>query len=407
MAQRLAVYFDGTQAAWLDDERQLTRGSLAEFAAAIEGEDAEISVLIPGEDVLLTRAPLPPIRTASRRLQAARYALEDRLAGRVEQLHFALAGSADRAGGTPVAVIDLDRMTTVCDALDAAGIEATRILPDYMALPAPGADHWQLAASGDRVLARTEATAGFACDTDLWPIVAGALDAPMAATVYAIDAAEAQRLLAIDWAGDAESPALHLVVCADADALVAMLLAEPEALRGGANLRQGAFAPRSQFQSQWRPLMLTGALAAAWLVIAIVARGIETWQLDQRVDALHAQTLAAFHDAFPGVQNINDLRVQAEQGIRQLRGKGGAGGLFPLVQAVAAVTGQTDDLQVQSMQYRNGKLNLSLNGKNVKSVETLRAGFAQRDDIQLSVQGADASASGVQIRATVSPGASQ
>ena len=152
--------------------------------------------------------------------------------------------------------------------------------------------------------------------------------------------------------------------------------------------------------------MLTAALAATWLVVAIVARGVETWQLDQRIDALHQQTLAAFHDAFPDVQNINDLRVQAEQGIQQLRGNGGAGGLFPLVQAVAAVTGQTDDLQLQSMQYRNGKLGLSLNGKNVKSVETLRAGFAQRNNIQLSVQSADASASGVQIQATVSQGAS-
>ncbi len=219
-----------------------------------------------------------------------------------------------------------------------------------------------------------------------------------------MDAESARGLLDIDWGDEVDAPTLEFVACTDDDALLAMLLTQPDALRAGVNLRQGTFARGSQFQSQWRPLMLTGALAAAWLLVAIVARGIETWQLDQRADALHQQTLAAFHDAFPNVQNINDLRVQAEQGIRQLRGNGGAGGLFPLVQAVAAVTGQTDDLQVQSMQYRNGKLSLSLNGKNVQSVETLRAGFAQRDRIQLSVEGADASSSGVQIRATVSQG---
>lgn len=406
MARRLALYFDGEQAAWLDDDQQLRRGALSEFAATIDGVDAETSVIIPGEDVLLTRAPLPPIRAASRRLQAARYALEDRLAGRVEQLHFALAGTPDRAGETPVAVIDLDRMTALCAALDAAGIEVMRILPDYMALPAPAADRWQLAISNDRVLARTASAAGFACDADLWPVLAGALDTPMAATVHAADAESARSLLGIDWGHEVDAPALEFVACTDDDALLAVLLGQPDVLRGGVNLRQGAFARRSQFQSQWRPLMLTGALAATWLIIAIVARGIETWQLDQRADALHQQTLAAFHDAFPNVQNINDLRVQAEEGIRQLRGSGGADGLFPLIQAVAAVTGQTDDLQVQSMQYRNGKLSLSLNGKNVQSVETLRAGFAQRDGIKLSVEGADASSSGVQIRATVSQGAS-
>lgn len=404
MAQRLTLYFDGEQAAWLDHEQRLTRGALSEFAATIEGDDAEISVVVPGEDILLTRAPLPPIRSASRRLQAARYALEDRLAGRVEQLHFALAGAPDRDGETPVAVIDLDRMTALCDRLDDAGIEATRILPDYMALPAPDADRWQLAVADERVLARTAPTAGFACDADLWPLLARSLDTPVEAVVRAHDAARARALLDIDWGENVDAPATDTVEYADADALTAALLAEPGALRGSVNLRQGAFARRSQFQSQWRPLMLTGALAAAWIIVAIVARGIETWQLDQRIDALHQQTLAAFHDAFPGVQNINDLRVQAEEGIRQLRGSDGAGGLFPLVQAVAAVTGQTDDLTLQSMQYRNGKLSLSLSGKNVKSVETLRAGFAQRDGTQLSVEGADASSSGVQIRATVSQG---
>lgn len=406
MAQRLALYFDGQSAAWLDDDQALARGSLDDFAAAIDHGDSEVAVVIPGEDVLLTRAPLPPIRSAARRLQAARYALEDRLAGRVEQLHFALVGAPDRDGETPVAVIDLDRMTTLCDALDAAGIDAARILPDYMTLPVPDTSGWQIAATDAHVLARTDAAAGFACDADLWPVVAQALETPASATVRTADTGRAKRLLDIDWGEDSEAPEADVVGYTDADALLASLLAQPEALRGTVNLRQGAFARRSQFQSQWRPLMLTAALAATWLVVAIVARGVETWQLDQRIDALHQQTLAAFHDAFPDVQNINDLRVQAEQGIQQLRGNGGAGGLFPLVQAVAAVTGQTDDLQLQSMQYRNGKLGLSLNGKNVKSVETLRAGFAQRNNIQLSVQSADASASGVQIQATVSQGAS-
>ncbi|HET7315512.1 type II secretion system protein GspL [Salinisphaera sp.] len=407
MARRLALYFDGERAAWLDYERRLARGTLDEFAAAIDREDAEISVVIPGEDVLLTRAPLPPIRAASRRLQAARYALEDRLAGRVEQLHFALAGAPDRDGETPVAVIDLERMTALCDALHAAGIEATRILPDYMALGAADAGRWQMAMIGERVLVRTGPAAGFACETDLWPILAPSLEPPPAATVRARDEARAHALLANDWGENSETPTetptIDFVSYTHDDALIAALLAEPEALRSGLNLRQGAFARRSQFQSQWRPLLLTGILAAIWLVVAMVARGVETWQLDQHADALHQQTLAAFHDAFPEVQTINDLRVQAEQGIRGLRGSGG-GGLFPLVQAVAAVTGQTDDLQLQSMQYRRGELSLSLEGEDVQSVETLRAGFAQRDRIQLSVESADASSSGVQIRATVSRG---
>lgn len=406
MAQRLAVYFDGEQTAWLDKQHRLIRGRLDEFAATLEDSSREVAVIIPGEEVLLTRAPLPPIRGASRRLQAARYALEDRLAGRVDQLHFALAGAGDDQGETPVAVIEHERMRMLCQALDAADIDAVRILPDYMALAVPAPGCWQLAAADDRLLARTSAASGFACDTDLWPLLAASLDTPEAVTMRATSTDQARDLLAVDWgAATNEPPTVDFVACENADAVLAALLAEPETLRGGLNLRQGAFARRSQLQSRWQPLILTGALAVTWLVIALVARGVQTWQLDQRIDTLHQQTLTAFHDAFPDVQNINDLREQAEHGIHRLRGSGGANGLFPLVQAVASVTAQTDDLQVQSMQYRHGELSLSLDGKDVKSVKTLRAGFAQHDRFQLSVKSADASESGVQIRATVSQGA--
>lgn len=404
MAQRLALYFDGDQAAWLDARNTLVRGTLDDFVQTYDADSSEVAVIIPGEDVLLTHAALPPIRSRARRLQAARFALEDRLAGRVEQLHFALAGPADRDGRTPIAVIDAERMGTLCETLSAAGIEAAHILPDYMALGTAEAGHWQLAVVGDRVLARTGATSGLACETELWSVLASSLKAPEAVTVRAESRSRAAELLDVQWNERIEPPPFDFVACPDEDALLAALLARPDGLRAGLNLRQGAFARGSRFESQWRPLLLTGTLAAVWLIVALVSRGVETWQLDQRIDALHQQTLSAFHDAFPRVQTINDLRVQAEEGIRELRGAGGSGGLFPLVQAVAAVTGQTSDLQLQSMQYRHGDLSLNLNGKNVQSVEKLRAGFAQSDRIQLSVESADASSSGVQIRATVSRG---
>ena len=75
-----------------------------------------------------------------------------------------------------------------------------------------------------------------------------------------------------------------------------------------------------------------------------------------------------------------------------------------MLEATADVAGQDDSLVVQGMQYRNGTLDLSIRGKNVQSVETLRAGFASQAGLTLSVQSADANADGVQIRASVTQG---
>lgn len=398
MADRLTLYFDGQTAAWLDDTGGVSRGTLAD-AARVAGE-REAVILLPGEQILLTRVALPPIRQASRRLQAARYALEDQLAGRVEQLHFAMAGKTGADNETAVAVIDSDRMNDYCAEFEAAGLDVVLILPDVLALPQPDVDNWQIAAIDDRVLVRSGAHAGFACDADLWPTLASAIQPPPAHLgVQAPSESAADSLADVGWL---EPPEREDAVHAGDGGVLAWLLGAPIARAAVINLRQGRFARQSQMQAWWRPLMLTAGLAATWLVIAIAARAIELYQLDQQIDALDQQSLTAFHDAFPNVQNVNDLRVQAEEGIRALRGSGSAGGIFPLLQATASVTGQSDDLRLQSLQYRNGQLNLSIDGKNVRSVETLRAGFAQQSATRLSVQSADASSAGVQIRAAVS-----
>ena len=88
MAQRRTLYYDGTTTLWRDPVHGIMRATLAEAGQAL-GDD-EIVALVPAEDILLTEVALPPIRQAKRRLAAARFALEDRLAGRIEQLHFAL-----------------------------------------------------------------------------------------------------------------------------------------------------------------------------------------------------------------------------------------------------------------------------------------------------------------------------
>lgn len=397
MAERLTLYFDGNIAAWIDDSGGVSRGALSDAARVIG--DAEAVVLLPSEQIRLCDVTLPPIRQAARRLQAARYALEDQLAGRVEQLHFAAAARPTETGQTTVAVIDLDRMAQYCAAFDAAGLDVVQIIPDILALPAPDAGDWQLTVFAERVLARTGTHAGFACDMDLWPILAEASSpAPERLRVHAADAGLADSVVNVDWA---ETPIREDIHYEHEDGPLVALLNTPTRAPI-VNLRQGRFALQSQMQTWWRPLALTAGLAATWLILAIASRAVELIQLDHQIDSLDQQSMTAFHDAFPKVQNVNDMRVQAEQGIEALRGNSSAGGIFPLLQATAAVTGPTDNLQLQSLVYRNGALDLSIDGKNVKSVETLRAGFAQQRGTRLTVQSADANASGVQIRASLS-----
>lgn len=391
---------DHHQARWLDPAGALVPGTLDEAAEAAGSRD--VTVLLPGESVLLTETTLPPIRQAARRLQAARYALEEQLAARVDTLHFALAPKAPGATTTSVSVIDLARMRGIMDALADAGLNLVRIAPDVLALPTPEPGQWQVCAIGDRVLVRTGACSGFACEAPLWAVLAQAAHpGPERLIIQADNDVTCARLADIAVPGE---PDIERRPAQSRDALVtALLAATPERL--ALNLRQGEFARSSAMQMWWQPFQATAALAVVWLVLALAARGVEAYQLNSRIDALHAQGVAAFRSAFPDVQNINDLRVQAEQQIRTLRGGGGSAGIFGLLQATAEVTAAMPGITVQTLQYRDGRLYLSMQGDDVQALEALRAGFARQPYVTFEVENADAAAGGVQIRASVSEAA--
>ncbi len=397
MADRFVLYLDDHQARWLDAGDALVRGTLAEAAKAAGERD--VVVLLPAEHVLLTEVVLPPIRQPARRVQAARYALEEQLAARVDTLHFALAAKPPAASATPVAVIDLERMRTLVQALVEAGLDAVQVAPDVLALPLPEPNQWQVRAIEGRVLARTGTYNGFACEISLWtPLAQAVRPEPTHITIQSDSPETTAALVDVDITGE---PEIEQRGTQPTEALIASMLARaPEKL--ALNLRQGEFSRGSAMQAWWYPFKATAALAVVWLVLALTARGVEAYQLDSRIDALHAQGVAAFRSAFPNVQTINDLRVQAEEQIRQLRGGGGGGGIFGLLQASAEVTGAADDLTVQTLQYRDGQLYLSLRGGDVQALEALRAGFAQQPGTTLQIESADAAADGVQIRAVVS-----
>ncbi|MES1938962.1 Type II secretory pathway, component PulL [Salinisphaera sp. T5B8] len=397
MAERFIVHFDGERAAWLNAADELVLGELADAALAADGR--ECILLIPGEDVLLTRVTLPPIRQARRRLQAAAFALEDQLATRVDDLHFALAARADADGDTPVLVVDRALMQRLLDACAEAGLDIVQAVPDIFALPNPESECWHVAVVADRVLTRTGTHHGFACEASLWPVLASGCTPPARIVVEAARNNTAAQTMRTEQ-GLEPAPTIEPTEYADDDTVFARLLARADTSQA-INLRQGVFARASAMQTWWQPFKLTAGLAAAWLLVALTARGIESYQLHQRINALEARSESVFRETFPRVGTINDLRVQAEQNIRALRGNGASGGVFPLLQATAEVAGQAGSLSIQSLQYRDGALYLSLRGDSVQSLEALRAGFARQRGTRLNVESADAAADGVQIRASV------
>ena len=106
-------------------------GELAD--AAPTAKERPVVVVAPGSSVTLARPELP-IKAGARLAQVVPYAMEESLAGEVENFHFAI-GATDADGSTQVAALRREEMRGWLDVLAAAGIQPQAIVPDTLCLP--------------------------------------------------------------------------------------------------------------------------------------------------------------------------------------------------------------------------------------------------------------------------------
>ena len=119
------------------------------------------------------------------------------------------------------------------------------------------------------------------------------------------------------------SPDIESVDYADDEILLAHLLAHADT-REAINLRQGALARASAMQAWWQPFRLTAGLAAAWLLIALAARGIESYQLHQRIDTLEARSTRSPRKSAPSPSAASGAAASPRALIRRASGRAGA-----------------------------------------------------------------------------------
>ncbi len=394
----------------------LGRGALAQAADAIGAQPA--TVLVPTENVLLTRVELP-VRNRQRLLKALPFALEEDLVDPVDQLHFAPGPAGGEAGATAVAVVRDEYMQHWCATLDEAGIQATTLLPDVLALPRRD-NGWSLWLAPGVALLRTSATQGLALDADNLDVLLPAMlahqrpagkdaddepdesDTPLRLDLYLSgDTApdDGLRELLAQYSDDIREhqvdELLDLVRSPPADSL-------PESPRARPNLRQGAHASHNEQRELWRRWRPVAALAA---IVVVLQFGLNLWELqrlDSRAQALQAETEELFRATFPDVQRIVDMRVQARREMNRLRqgGEDGDAGFLWLMEQLARAMDAADDVRLGSLSYQAGRLELQLTAPELAAIERIRA-QARNGNVDADIQSVSSQDDGVSVRLTL------
>ncbi|HET8552302.1 MAG TPA: type II secretion system protein GspL [Gammaproteobacteria bacterium] len=406
MAERLIIRLkDDGPVEWLvlDDHDNrvgaIQTGDLDSLTPQSAGR--RVIVFVPGLHVTLLHAHLPS-QNAQKIAQALPYALEERLAEDIDQLHFA-AGPAESGGRREVAVVRRAMMDAWLARLAEAGLRADILLPDTLLLPF-AAGEWQVAAESGAMLVRTGALAGFESDTAL---------AETVVTLKLEQTAEAERpdTIAIH-AADPDDPevAALATACAAAGTEVPGIDPLPGgtalALAGaglstttGFNLLQGDYRPRRDWEQRWRRWRLAATLAAAWLIVAAAWQGVGYYRMDQQEARLNKAIATQFRRALPGTHRMVNPRAQLESRLRALRAAAGNGphnGLLAMLGALGEGIG--DQSRLTTLSWHDNVLELQVTTPNVQTLGELRNKLAKKTGLNVQIESANAQGNSVDGR---------
>ncbi len=352
-------------------------GSISEAAADANGR--RVVVLVPSMDVLLTHAKVPS-KNRQRVEKAVPYALEEQLAGDIEDSHFALGAPTD--DDYPVAVVSHDQMEAWLEVCTEAGLQPDVLMPDLLALP-QDEEHWGVLVQHDYAVVRTGTMKGFACEQE-----------NLVSLLPLMTEAELPELIPVSDCGAMLEAAGFRVQSIEESRDALQYMAEQLAQGIALNLLQGPYSRREQLSRLWRPWRVTAALLAAQLVVVCVYYGIQYYRLGKEQTMLSAKTEEVFRAALPDVRKMVNPRAQMEQRLKALQGSGGStefAFLAMVEQAGPALRG-TNGVEVQGANYRDGQLDLELTVDNLQLLDQLKQSLSNNTGLVADIQSATADA---------------
>jgi general secretion pathway protein L len=376
---------------------------------------ARARVWTPAADTVLTSATLP---TRSRRkiTQALPFALEDRLLGDPETLHFAYRNEND--GSLSVAVTGQERLRHWMDALAQAGIEPQMLCPATLLVPW-ALDCWSLLFAADEVLVRSGGASGFV--TPLSPPTAmdggsaenaGAVFPPPLLVASLQEAARAQKspesLVVFDapagFSAEAWSAQLQVPMRVEKVSIWDKQ-GEPVA---ALNLLQGQFELKGQISQSLRPFLSAAAMLLVWLVGNLGVNLSDWWKLRQQHNEYTREMSSLLLGSFPETKTVLDPAAQMQRSIDALLARTGKRDrdLLPMLYKTSTVLRADTRVRLRGLRYADHSLTLELTWPTPSTPDAIRAAL-EAAGLRAEVQAVTPRAGEVDGRVRLQPAAPQ
>ena len=333
----------------------------------------EIIGLIPGEFVSVLEVKLP-IRSRKKAMQALPFALEDQVAGNIDDLHFSLLDWKPNDIST-VAIISREKWYSYLLWMEDNSIALNQIIPDFELLPLQSQQSAVLfhEQSSNRVLIKfkeQQLVKGIAIGLEELTFWVDEFDAQAQELVYN-DPVLSESLASIHNPGELKilnTATIHDFSLQPSDKLNQMALYKPE---------QGR-----QFFEKSKPWLIAGIVFLVLSLIVNIAFDVHEYRvLKVQQKVLNEKIESIFSENFPHIDRIVDAQLQFQREISLLQGnaEGTRHFLFLLDSVVKSVP--KNNTRVEEIFYRNSALNITINADNFQMLDRFTAKLDQANQI--------------------------
>lgn len=411
MSEFLVLRFDDVPTApveWLIvDQSGAQQGSIEHGdlkAAADAAAGKRVIALVPGTNVLRAFVDLP-VRNQAKLLQAIPFAMEDQLAGNIDELHFAV-GKRDENDRVPVAVVQRLKMEAWLEQISAVELDLVGVYTDGDALgDMPNTTILLLEARR----ATIRDPGGHVAATDIDSLEA-LVDVWLNQHALSDEEVPPPINLLVYMTPDCESILQPVVDRLRAKVETLDVLALPDGglprmaaqciVAPGINLLQGPYAPRSALGAYWPVWRVAAALLAGLCIALLGANLLEISNLSRQAAGLDQSIEKAMRYTFPEVREIRDARALFDSKIRSLGGISNSvtsGGFLDTLDRVADAVekAKRGTAKIESINYRSGIMELRIVAPSVEALDKIRESIAKESDLQAEIQSANPEGEGV------------
>ncbi|VAW55538.1 hypothetical protein MNBD_GAMMA05-2109 [hydrothermal vent metagenome] len=364
---------------------KITTCSLDEISKNAGGHS--IVVLLNSQCLHINQVKLPTTNL-QKMLKAVPYAIEEFIAGDIEKFHFVIAKNNDF---TSVVGIEKSTLQSIIQVFKKANINVEKIIPDVLCMAANESQWICLNYLNDTYL-QTNTQYGIVLPNDIlqYTLTNKLADESLSTPEKILFFSEQENNNVFDSipfeeiVGDNEIEKLSIVY--NTHPLVVFCGQYKQA--ASLNLLQHEFKPKRQSSGIWRHWKLAASLSAIWLLLNLGFTGFKHSQIKNENIITKARIEKIYKKSFPQSKKIVNARVQMEQKLKELKsgsGNNNNGLIYLLTESFGTTGSNKQNISVQSLTFRNNRMDVGLDSNNLQSIETLNKNLNANNNIKSEI----------------------